>query len=136
MDVLKKGENRESYQVDLENTVRCVYIGGCIDRCRYSRKRASVRPDLPYSKMTVRPSCSRVLTRGMASAPRFHKAQEEARQYVNQHNLERVFSQLLNSVVQAKPFNPFVFLIKQLAKHVPDEELQEQGIIIQKEDAT
>ena len=72
----------------------------------------------------------------MAGAPRFHKAQEEARQYVNQHNLERVFSQLLNSVVQAKPFNPFVFLIKQLAKHVPEEELQEQGIIIQKEDAT
>ena len=48
----------------------------------------------------------------------------------------RGFGGLAGQVVQAKPFNPFVFLIKQLAKHVPDEELQEQGIIIQKEDAT
>jgi hypothetical protein len=58
------------------------------------------------------------------------KAQIEAKAYVENHNLEKVIGDMLNSLVYSKDPYPTVFMIKYLASLVSADELLEHGISI------
>ena len=58
------------------------------------------------------------------------KSQQEARAYVEKHNLEELIGKLLNELVHAKDAAPLVYMIKWLANKVSADELKEHGISI------
>eukprot|EP00397_Hematodinium_sp_SG-2012_P035378 GEMP01038051.1.p1 GENE.GEMP01038051.1~~GEMP01038051.1.p1 ORF type:complete len:369 (+),score=130.99 GEMP01038051.1:28-1107(+) len=66
-----------------------------------------------------------------ATLSRHCKAQEEARKYLDTHNLERLFTQMINQMLFTKPTNPKVELILFLAERVPVAQLHENGISLQ-----
>lgn len=56
------------------------------------------------------------------------KAQEKARLFIEEHKVEKVISEMLNSLVHARDPNPIIFMIKYLANLVTEQELNENGI--------
>jgi len=43
------------------------------------------------------------------------KAQENAKIFLNQHNVEKIISEMINSLVHSKDPNPIIFMIKYLS---------------------
>lgn len=60
----------------------------------------------------------------------YTKPQEEARKYIEQHDLHHFFNLLLNQVVQTKPSLPKVFMIKTIAERCTHDQLSSAGIRI------
>lgn len=56
------------------------------------------------------------------------KAQEKAKLFIEEHKVEKVISEMLNSLVHARDPNPIIFMIKYLANLVTEQELNENGI--------
>ena len=59
------------------------------------------------------------------------KAQQEAKSYVDQHQLEKLIGEMLNALVHAKDPAPVIFMIKYLAGLCSAEELSQNGITVQ-----
>jgi hypothetical protein len=45
------------------------------------------------------------------TSKRLTKAQEKAKGYVEEHNIERIISEMLNSLVHVRDPNPIVFMV-------------------------
>lgn len=58
------------------------------------------------------------------------KAQQDAKVYVERHQLEKVVGQMLNALVHTKDPSPITFMIKHLASLTTPQELAAAGIII------
>jgi hypothetical protein len=58
------------------------------------------------------------------------KAQQEAKQYVEKHKLEKLVGEMLNTLVHSKDENPVIFMIKYLAGLSNSEELASNGISV------
>ena len=56
------------------------------------------------------------------------RAQEKAKSYIEEHSLEKIISEMLNSLVHAREQKPVIFMIKYLASMVTEAELKEHGI--------
>lgn len=56
------------------------------------------------------------------------RAQEKARLFIEEHKVEKVISEMLNSLVHARDPQPIIFMIKYLANLVSEQELNENGI--------
>ena len=66
------------------------------------------------------------------------RAQEKAKSYIDEHKVEKVISEMLNSLVHARDPKPIIFMvrpiilnfaqIKYLANLVTEQELEEHGI--------
>lgn len=65
------------------------------------------------------------------ASKKFAKAQEEAKKYVDQHNLERFVTQMMNGMIQAKPADPKVYMIRFIAERMPAEKLEASGIFVE-----
>ena len=66
----------------------------------------------------------------MAMNPaKYTKAQEDAKKYMESHNLERLVAIMLNHCIQRKSGNPKVFMIKFLMERCSAQELTEAGVI-------
>lgn len=53
-------------------------------------------------------------------AKNLSKAQEKAKSFIEEHNVEKVISEMLNSLVHARDPQPVIFMIKYLANLVTD----------------
>jgi len=58
----------------------------------------------------------------------FSKAQEKAKAFIDEHNVEKIVSEMLNSLVHARDNSPVIFMIKYLSNLVTEQELRENGI--------
>lgn len=65
------------------------------------------------------------------ASKKFAKAQEEAKKFVDQHNLERFVTQMVNGMIQSKPADPKIYMIRFIAERCPPEKLEENGIYIE-----
>ena len=61
---------------------------------------------------------------------KFSKAQQEAKEYVEKYNLEKLIGDMLNALVYAKDPSPNVFIIKYLANITNSDELKQNSIFI------
>ena len=48
------------------------------------------------------------------------RAQEKAKSYIDEHNVEKIISEMLNSLVHARDPKPLIFMIKYLANQVTE----------------
>merc|ERR1712224_443674 len=62
------------------------------------------------------------------SSNKFTKAQEDAKRYVDSHDLEHFITQMLNRTVQQRPENPKVFMLEFMANQIGEAILKEHGI--------
>ena len=62
------------------------------------------------------------------SGKNLSKAQEKARSFIEEHNVEKVISEMLNSLVHARDPQPIIFMIKYLSNLVTEQELNDNGI--------
>mmetsp|Transcript_3897 Transcript_3897/g.12604 ORF Transcript_3897/g.12604 Transcript_3897/m.12604 type:complete len:87 (-) Transcript_3897:64-324(-) len=60
--------------------------------------------------------------------PELTMQQQEAKDYVTQHGLDRLVTKLMNSVIQDKPGDPKVFMMRWLAERSSLDQLQRAGL--------
>lgn len=46
-----------------------------------------------------------------SKSKRMNKAQEKAKSYIEEHNIEKVISEMLNSLVHARDPHPIIFMV-------------------------
>lgn len=63
-----------------------------------------------------------------SGSKKLNKAQAKAQEYVSKHKLEKLISEMVNSLVHTKDKKPIVYMIKYLANYCTQEELEENGI--------
>ena len=61
---------------------------------------------------------------------KLNKAQAKAKEYVDKHKIEKLISEMVNSLVHTRDKKPIVYMIKYLANHWTKEELEENGISV------
>lgn len=59
---------------------------------------------------------------------KLNKAQAKAEQYVQTHKIEKLISEMVNSLVHTRDKKPIVYMIKYLSNYCTQEELEENGI--------
>ena len=64
----------------------------------------------------------------MEESKNLSKAQAKARAFIDEHNVEKILGEMLNSLVHAKDPQPIIFMIKYLSNLVTEQELNENGI--------
>ena len=64
------------------------------------------------------------------SVQKLSKSQIEAKEYVDKHKLDKIISEMLNSLIYNKCEFPTIFMIKFLASKLNDSELKAVGIFI------
>ena len=64
----------------------------------------------------------------MEESKNLSKAQAKARQFIDEHNVEKILGEMLNSLVHARDPQPIIFMIKYLSNLVTEQELNENGI--------
>lgn len=61
-------------------------------------------------------------------APRFTRQQQEAKDYVTEHGLDRLVTKLMNGVIADKPADPKVYMMKWLAERSSVDQLWRAGL--------
>mmetsp|Transcript_22958 Transcript_22958/g.53712 ORF Transcript_22958/g.53712 Transcript_22958/m.53712 type:complete len:85 (+) Transcript_22958:101-355(+) len=56
------------------------------------------------------------------------KAQEEAQRYVDEHEIDRLVTKMMNALIAEKPEDPKLFMIKWLSDRCSSKSLQEVGL--------
>jgi hypothetical protein len=56
------------------------------------------------------------------------RAQEKAKSFIEEYQVEKIISEMLNSLVHSRDPNPIIFMIKYLSNLVTEQELEEHGI--------
>mmetsp|Transcript_11195 Transcript_11195/g.8738 ORF Transcript_11195/g.8738 Transcript_11195/m.8738 type:complete len:106 (-) Transcript_11195:239-556(-) len=67
------------------------------------------------------------------SSGKFAKATEEAKRYVDRHDLERTVNQMVNVVVTAKPKDPKAHMLRWLLENCSAEQQKAVGIRVAKD---
>mmetsp|Transcript_32668 Transcript_32668/g.93889 ORF Transcript_32668/g.93889 Transcript_32668/m.93889 type:complete len:80 (+) Transcript_32668:123-362(+) len=60
--------------------------------------------------------------------PQLTKQQQEAKDYVQDHGLERLVTKLMNGVIAEKPADPKVYMMKWLAERSSHDQLYKAGL--------
>eukprot|EP00347_Sterkiella_histriomuscorum_P011380 403372676 len=68
------------------------------------------------------------MTDTRSGAKKLSRAQEKAKSYIDEHQIEKTIAEMLNSLVHARDPKPTIFMIKYLANLVTEQELEEYGI--------
>eukprot|EP00927_Polykrikos_kofoidii_P009938 TRINITY_DN14184_c0_g1_i1.p1 TRINITY_DN14184_c0_g1~~TRINITY_DN14184_c0_g1_i1.p1 ORF type:complete len:133 (-),score=32.13 TRINITY_DN14184_c0_g1_i1:212-610(-) len=63
-------------------------------------------------------------------AARFTKATEDAQRYADEHDLERMITQMVNVLVTIKPKEPQAYMCRWLLEHCGDEQRESTGLKI------
>jgi len=58
------------------------------------------------------------------------RAQEKAKSFIEEFQVEKIISEMLNSLVHSRDPKPIIFMIKYLASLVTEQELDENGIVV------
>lgn len=58
------------------------------------------------------------------------RAQEKAKAFIQEHGVEKIISEMLNSLVHSRDPKPIIFMIKYLSNLVTEAELLEHGITV------
>eukprot|EP00427_Karlodinium_veneficum_P022157 CAMPEP_0169111076 /NCGR_PEP_ID=MMETSP1015-20121227/26869_1 /TAXON_ID=342587 /ORGANISM="Karlodinium micrum, Strain CCMP2283" /LENGTH=75 /DNA_ID=CAMNT_0009172943 /DNA_START=42 /DNA_END=269 /DNA_ORIENTATION=+ len=64
----------------------------------------------------------------MASSPKLTRVQEEAQRYVDEHQLDRMVTQMMNKMIKEKPDDPKLFMITWLTERCNDKQLNAIGL--------
>jgi hypothetical protein len=68
----------------------------------------------------------------MSSNPKkLNKAQAKAKEYLGKHKIEKLISEMVNSLVHTRDKKPIVYMIKYLSNYCTQEELEQNGISVQ-----
>jgi hypothetical protein len=65
-----------------------------------------------------------------SGSKKLNKAQAKAQEYIKKHNVEKIVAEMVNSLVHTRDKQPLVFMIKYLANHCTQEQLEQNGINI------
>ena len=66
-----------------------------------------------------------------SGSKKLNKAQAKAKEFVDKHKLEKLISEMVNSLVHTRDKKPIVYMIKYLANYWTQEELDQNGITVQ-----
>mmetsp|Transcript_126443 Transcript_126443/g.224052 ORF Transcript_126443/g.224052 Transcript_126443/m.224052 type:complete len:160 (+) Transcript_126443:66-545(+) len=69
------------------------------------------------------------------SGAKFSRAHEDAKRYVDEHNVERLVTQMINETVTLKPQDPKGFMVRWLLEKCDKEQQKETGVKIVREAA-
>jgi hypothetical protein len=67
----------------------------------------------------------------LSGGKKLNKAQAKAQEYVQQHKLEKLISEMVNSLVHTRDKKPIIYMIKYLANYCTQEDLDQNGISVQ-----
>jgi len=62
---------------------------------------------------------------------KLNKAQAKAQEFVQKHKIEKLISEMVNSLVHTRDKKPVIYMIKYLSNYCTQEELEENGITVQ-----
>lgn len=62
---------------------------------------------------------------------KLNKAQAKAKEYVDKHKVEKLISEMVNSLVHTRDKKPIIYMIKYLANQCTKEELEDNGIQVE-----
>lgn len=66
-----------------------------------------------------------------SGSKKLNKAQAKAQEYVQKHKIEKLISEMVNSLVHTRDKKPIVYMIKYLTNYCTQEELEDNGIKVQ-----
>jgi len=70
------------------------------------------------------------MDKNISSKQTLSRAQEKAKSFIEEYQVEKIISEMLNSLVHSRDPKPIIFMIKYLSSLVTEQELDENGIVV------